>query len=348
VRRRLLRILALLLAGTAVALPLAWQNEIERPLLPPGAAPQLLNVPPGATADGVARELWAMGHLHHPLVFRALVHARGAAGRLRAGRYPIEPGLTLEQLVDRLQRGIAERHDVTIPEGRSILDMVELAAAQGVPRASFLDVVGDPSPVRDIDPRATDLEGYLFPDTYDVPQGEEAASTLVARMVQRFRSVVTPELPRIVASGLTLREVVTLASIVELETARAEERARIAAVFLNRLKKGMRLQTDPTVIYALRKAGRWDGNIRKQDLDLDSPYNTYRYAGLPPGPIGSPGRAAILAVLDPAPVKDLYFVSRNDGTHEFSETLGDHERAVDRFQRFRRSMRMPAAGRPGR
>jgi UPF0755 protein len=119
-------------------------------------------------------------------------------------------------------------------------------------------------------------------------------------------------------------------------------------VFLNRLGKGMRLQTDPTVIYALRKAGRWDGNIRKQDLDVDSPYNTYRYAGLPPGPIGSPGRAAILAVLEPAPVEDLYFVSRNDGTHEFSETLHDHERAVDRFQRFRRSMKMPAARPPAR
>jgi UPF0755 protein len=348
VRRRLLRSLILLLVGTGIALPLAWRNEIERSLLPPGAAPELLNVPPGATADSVARDLWAMGHVRHPLVFRALVHARGAAARLRAGRYPIEPGLSLEDLLDRLQRGIAERHDVTIPEGRSILDIVELAAAQGVPRAAFLAAVRDPSPVRDLDPKAADLEGYLFPDTYDVPQGEEAATALAARMVQRFRSVVTSELPRIARSGLTLREVVTLASIVELETAREEERSRIAAVFLNRLEKGMRLQTDPTVIYALRKAGRWDGNIRKQDLELDSPYNTYRYAGLPPGPIGSPGRAAILAVLEPAPVDDLYFVSRNDGTHEFSETLTDHERAVDRFQRYRRSMRMPAAAPGGR
>ena len=129
----------------------------------------------------------------------------------------------------------------------------------------------------------------------------------------------------------------TLASIVELETARASERPRIAAVFLNRLEKGMPLQTDPSIIYALKKAGRWDGNIRKRDLDIDSPYNTYRRPGLPPGPLGSPGREAILAVLEPAETKELYFVSRNDGTHEFSETLVEHNRAVDRYQRRRAS-----------
>jgi UPF0755 protein len=154
-------------------------------------------------------------------------------------------------------------------------------------------------------------------------------------MVLRFKSAIRPQLPQLERSGLTLRQVVTLASLVELETARAEERARIAAVFLNRLEKGMLLQTDPTVIYALKRAGPYDGNIRKKDLDIDSPYNTYRYAGLPPGPIASPGRVAILAVLEPAPVKDLYFVSRNDGSHEFSETLKQHQQAVNRYQRYR-------------
>jgi UPF0755 protein len=346
--RRLSRSAALLVVVAGLATPFAWRHEINRPLLPPGAAPQILNVPPGSTADSVAQELWALGFVRHPLEFRLLVHLRHAEGRLRAGRYPIDAGLSLQELLDRLERGVAERHDVTIPEGKAIQDIVELVAAQGVPRAAFLACAADASLVRDLDPQASDLEGYLFPDTYDVPTGEEAAGTLVARMVHRFRSVVAPELPRIAGSGLTLRQVVTLASIVELETARAEERSRVAAVFLNRIEKGMRLQTDPTIIYALRKAGRWDGNIRKADLELDSPYNTYRYVGLPPGPIASPGRAAILAVLDPAPVRDLYFVSRNDGTHEFSETLSEHERAVDRFQRFRHSMRLPAAAPPGR
>jgi UPF0755 protein len=156
-------------------------------------------------------------------------------------------------------------------------------------------------------------------------------------MTQRFRQVIAPELGRIAEKGLTVRQVVTLASIVELETARAPERPRIAAVFLNRLEKGMPLQTDPSIIYALRKAGRWDGDIRSRDFGIDSPYNTYRRAGLPPGPLGSPGREAIRAVLDPAETKELYFVSRNDGTHEFSETLAAHNRAVNRYQRRRAS-----------
>jgi UPF0755 protein len=156
-------------------------------------------------------------------------------------------------------------------------------------------------------------------------------------MLERFRAVIGPELPRIAGKGLTVRQVVTLASIVELETAQPGERPRIAAVFLNRLEKGMPLQTDPSVIYALKQAGRWDGNIRKKDLDIDSPYNTYVHPGLPPGPLGSPGKEAIRAVLEPAPGKELYFVSRNDGTHEFSETLDAHNRAVNRYQRHRAS-----------
>jgi UPF0755 protein len=154
-------------------------------------------------------------------------------------------------------------------------------------------------------------------------------------MVGRFRDVIGPELPRIERSGRSVREVVILASLVEMETARPEERPRIAAVFLNRLEKGMLLQTDPTIIYALKRKGTWDGNLRKRDLEMESPFNTYRVAGLPPGPISSPGREALQAVLEPAPVKDLYFVSRNDGSHQFSENLADHNRAVDLYQKRR-------------
>jgi cell division protein YceG involved in septum cleavage len=155
----------------------------------------------------------------------------------------------------------------------------------------------------------------------------------VARAVRRFREVMAPELPAVKAGPLTMRQVVTLASLVELETARPDERPRVAAVFLNRLKKKMLLQTDPTVIYALRKAEKYDGNIRKDDLEIDSPYNTYRYAGLPPGPIASPGRASLRAAVHPAEVPDLYFVSRNDGSHEFSRTLAEHQRWVNLYQK---------------
>jgi UPF0755 protein len=237
------------------------------------------------------------------------------------------------------------RNDVTFPEGKVLEEMADLAEAKGIPRQEFLAAARDPSLVRDLDPRAEDLEGYLFPDTYDLPRGENRGAVLVERMVRRFRDVVEPLRADLLAQKLTLREVVTLASVVEKETADPRERPRIAAVFQNRLARGMPLQTDPTVIYALRKAGRWDGNIRKKDLDIDSPYNTYRRPGLPPGPIASPGREAILATLHPADTKDLYFVSRNDGSHHFSETLSEHERAVDRYQRSRsaRARNAPAS-----
>jgi UPF0755 protein len=239
-------------------------------------------------------------------------------------------------MVDALARGDVVRNDVTIPEGRTIEESAALVAKAELDGDEFLAAARDPSLIADLDPDATDLEGYLFPDTYHVPLDTSPARALVERMVQRFRQVVTPELERIEKKGFTVREVVIIASLVELETAAVEERPRIAGVFLNRLERRMLLQTDPTVIYALKQEGRWDGNIRRRDLEMDSPYNTYRYAGLPPGPIGSPGREAILAVLDPLETRELYFVSRNDGTHHFSETLREHNRAVNRYQRRRR------------
>lgn len=312
---------------------------MRAPLRAAGDPPVALSVPPGASVAAIAQSLQALGYVRHPLVFKALVASLGAGANLKAGDYTLEGPLSLTQIVELLERGEAVRRDLTFPEGKHLEEMAALAAEGGLARDEFLAAARDPAPIRDLDPEAADLEGYLFPDTYDVPPGRVSAAALVGRMVARFRALMTPELPRVAQSGRTLRQVVTLASLVELETARADERARIAAVFLNRLKKGMPLQTDPTVIFALRRAGRWDGNIRKKDLEIDSPYNTYRRAGLPPGPIASPGRAALLAVLDPAPVADLYFVSRNDGSHEFNETLAAHERAVDRYQR-----RRPRAG----
>jgi UPF0755 protein len=334
-RRVGLALLALLVvAGGAWA---AWWHETRWPKIAQGAPPVRLVVPPGATADTIGRQLHGMGLVRHPLVFRALARARGAGAQLKAGEYALSGPLSLEGILGVLLRGDVVRRDLTVPEGRSLDEIAALVAAEGLALEAFLAAARDPAPVRDLDPVATDLEGYLFPDTYDVPQSPEAPRALVRRMTQRFREVIEPELARIAEQGLTVRQVVTLASIVELETARAAERPRIAAVFLNRLTKKMPLQTDPSIIYALKKAGRWDGNIRKRDFDIDSPYNTYRRAGLPPGPLGSPGREAILAVLAPAETKELYFVSRNDGTHEFSETLAAHNRAVDRYQRRRAS-----------
>jgi UPF0755 protein len=337
----------LLVLGALLALArFAWHYETQRPLRGVEAPPAALVVEQGASAEAIARQLHGLGLVRHPALFRALVLFTGAGGRLRAGEYELEGPLSLDDLVALLSRGDVVRRDVTFPEGRNIEEMAQLAATQGIAPAAFVAAARDETAIRDLDPAAEDLEGYLFPDTYDVSRRPEAATELVARMTQRFRDVIAPELPSLQERGLSLRELVTLASLVELETARADERPRIAAVFLNRLRKGMLLQTDPTVIYALRKAGRWDGNIRKADLDIDSPYNTYRNAGLPPGPIASPGRDALQAVLHPAAVEDLYFVSRNDGSHVFSRTLAEHERAVDQYQRRRATRAGGASPKP--
>lgn len=334
-----MRKLILFLLLVAGGLYLAWYHETRWPVRRASDPPQSLIVEPGTGIAEIGRQLHALGLVRHPEVFRALVVSRGAAGRLRAGEYALEGEMSLEDVVDKMVRGDVVRHLVTFPEGTDLEEMSRLVALQGLAPAAFLEAARDVSLVQDLDPEAKDLEGYLFPDTYEVePRRPDAAAALVRRMVQRHRAVVGPMLPQVRASGRSLREVVTLASLVELETARKEERPHIAAVFLNRLRRHVPLQTDPTVIYALRRAGTWDGNIRKGDLEIDSPYNTYRYAGLPPGPIANPGREAIRAVIEPLPSDDLYFVSRNDGSHQFSRTLAEHERAVDVYQRHRRAL----------
>jgi UPF0755 protein len=333
---RRLGLLVLLAAALAAASGLAWRYETQEPKLAAGAPTVKLVVPPGASGYDIGRKLEAAGLVRHPIVFRLLVRQKGLGGQLKAGEYALDGPLSLEDIVDLLARGEVVRNEVTIPEGRTLDETAALVAKGGIDLARFLETARDPSLIEDLDPEATDLEGYLFPDTYEIPLTPDPARGLVRRMVQRFREVIAPEQSRIAEKELTVREVVILASLVELETAAVEERSRIAAVFLNRLQKRMLLQTDPTIIYALKREGRWDGNIRRRDLEMDSPFNTYRHPGLPPGPIGSPGREAIVAVLDPADTRDLYFVSRNDGTHHFSQTLSEHNRAVDRYQRRRR------------
>jgi UPF0755 protein len=328
--RRLLLLVVLL----AAVLWAGWTYELRRPVHI-GEQPLTLTVEPGMGVRQIAHELHRMGLVRHPELFRAAVAARGVAGRLKAGEYALSGRVTLDGIVDKLARGEVIRRVVTFPEGSDLETMAQLVAAQGIAPAAFREAAREVSLVADLDPQAQDLEGYLFPDTYDVTRRADAAAALVRRMVQRFRAVITPELGAVQASGRTVREVVTLASVVERETALPQERARVAGVFLNRLKRRMPLATDPTIIYALRKAGRYDGNIRRADLDIDSPYNTYRRPGLPPGPIASPGRASLQAALHPAEVDELYFVSRNDGSHHFWRTFAEHQQAVAYYQRRR-------------
>lgn len=335
-----LRVAALLLLA-ALALRLWWRLETEAPLGGPVAE---IVVPPGDSTQGIAEKLAAAGLIKRPWSFALLVRLRGDGGRMKAGRYRFEGPYSLLDIEQKIVEGEVVRREVTFPEGRNMFDMAEIVTRAGLTSDGFLTAAKDPAIIADLDPQAKTLEGYLFPETYDLKDGSTEAA-LIADMVKVARGVfaelgLTSEGRTIAGQPLTLRQIVTLASIVELETAAPEERPRIAGVFLNRLRLGMRLQTDPTVIYALKLEGRYHGNIRKVDLSDESPYNTYRFAGLPPGPIGSPGRSALHAVLQPETTEDLYFVSRNDGTHVFSKLLRDHERAVDEFQR-RRSSRAP-------
>lgn len=341
-----IRIAALLLLA-ALGLRLWWRMETEAPL---GGPPAEIVVPPGASTQGIAEKLAAAGLVKRPWAFSLLVRLRGDGSRMKAGRYRFEGPYSLLDIEQKIVEGDVIRREITFPEGRNIFDMAEIGAKAGLSGEGFLAAAKDSGLITDLDPAAKTLEGYLFPETYDLKEGAGEAA-LIAEMVKHSRDVfgelgLTSE-GRVIASlPLNLRQIVTLASIVELETAAPEERPRIAGVFFNRLRIGMRLQTDPTVIYALKLEGRYNGNIRKVDLSRDSPYNTYRFAGLPPGPIGSPGRSALDAVLHPEKTDALYFVSRNDGTHVFSNRLSDHERAVDEFQRRRSGKAAKPSGSP--
>jgi UPF0755 protein len=297
---------------------------------------QFVEIPQGAGTDSIATRLAGAGIIRDTLSFRFELARTGTARKLQAGEYRFDRPMSVREVVEKIARGDVHLRPITFREGLTIRQMAELFESKGFGAASeFVAAASDAGPIRGTDPEARDLEGYLFPDTYAVPR-RTTPGQLVARMLAAFEQVLTPELrARAAARGLSVRQLVTLASIVEKETGHPDERPLVSAVCWNRLKIGMRLQVDPTVIYALERAGRYDGNITRDDLQIDSPYNTYRYAGLPPGPIAAPGRASLEAAANPANVPYLYFVSRNDGSHAFAATLDEHNRNVDEFQRNR-------------
>ena len=297
------------------------------------AGEQFVEIPAGSGPAAMARRLADAGVVRDPSAFRVAVWLRGAGRRLQAGEYRFDQPMTPAEVVDKIARGDVYVRSITFREGLTIRQMAELFESKGFgPAADFVAATRNAGIVRALDPAARDLEGYLFPDTYALPR-KATAEQLIARMVAAFENTLTPDLrARAAARGLSVRGFVTLSSIVEKETGRAEERGMVAAVYSNRLKIGMGLQCDPTVIYALERAGRYTGNLTREDLKFESPYNTYRYAGLPPGPIASPGRASLEATANPADVPYLYFVSRNDGSHAFASTLDEHNRNVFEYQ----------------
>jgi UPF0755 protein len=319
-------------AGAALAARSAWQR-VQEPYRGYTEREQFVDIPSGSGVAEIRRRLVASGVVRDDLTLRIALWSSGRARSLQAGQYHFDEPISAVDVVNRLARGDVYLERITFPEGLTLADMAEIYQTRGFGTAAdFRAAANRGMLVADLDDAARNLEGYLFPDTYGLPKGTTAAK-LVELMVDRFRDAYGASLRASAENqGLSTRAVVTLAALVEKETGQAEERPLVAAVYRNRLKRGMPMQADPTIVYALRLAGRYDGNIRKADLTLDSPYNTYRYPGLPPGPIAAPGKASLEAALAPADVPYLYFVSRNDGTHVFSETLTQHNANVTEYQ----------------
>lgn len=311
--------------------------ELGRAVVPPGslrAGPRTVEVPPQQGLLGIAQILADAGLIGSRIAFVTLAIFRGSARSLKAGEYDIPQGASILTILQLLETGRVKPHLIVLPEGFTVRDLARLLEAEDLARAGdVLRVASSPLFAQSLGIEADGVEGYLFPDTYQVTKGMRVEEIL-GRMVQRLRETIATRelLARAEERGLSLHALLTLASIIEKEAVLAEERPLIAGVFWNRLKRDMPLQADPTVSYAMGKDGRAP---TRDDLQVDHPFNTYRNRGLPPGPIGNPGRAAVEAALAPARVPYLYFVSIDARQHHFSSTLEEHQRAVARYRQHR-------------
>lgn len=325
-------LLLLLLGGAGALAAYGWW--LAQPYKGYAGPEKLVDVAPGTGAARILGQLGREGVLANPRVTRAYLVYVLHDPPLQAGQYRFAGPMTFGEVLRKLIRGDVVSRAVTVVEGFSLEEIAgQLAAGGAGSRDVFLRLMRSPALIADLDPAATDLEGYLFPETYRFRIGTPEAE-IVATLVKTFRSRFERHVrPLMAGSPASVREVVTLGSIVEKEARAAAERPVIAGVYRNRVLRRMGLDADPTVIFALRRLGRWDGTIHHEDLRVDSPYNTYRYPGLPPGPICSPGLPSLLAAARPAEVPYLYFVSRNDGTHVFASTLEEQNHNVDVWQR---------------
>jgi len=290
-----------------------------------------VQLPPGASTRAIAARLRDAGVLRRQWPFLLLHYVRPRL-TLKAGEYYFDQPVSPRDVIWKLRRGDVYLHAVTVPEGLTLFETAQALASTGLATAEEVQQAFlDPAPIAGIAPGAVNLEGYLFPDTYHFSR-PVTARQITAAMVKRFRSVYE-ELGRRHQPVRAVAETVTMASLVEKETGVAAERPLVASVFYNRLAIGMPLQCDPTVVYAAILAGRYRGTIYRSDLAFDSPYNTYKHPGLPPGPIANPGRASLEAAMAPATTSYLFFVSDGNGTHRFSTTMAEHDRAVAEYRR---------------
>lgn len=320
-------LLTVLLGGGYMAY--RYQQFGEQPLTVPAQGVRLV-VPPGASLRSVAHQLARDGVLDRPYLFRAMARIGGSAGQIKAGEYLIAPETTPRRLLQMLVAGEVVQHTLTIIEGWTFKQLMQAVRSHPALKQTLADA-DEQEVMAQLGVPDTHPEGWFYPETYHFPRGTSdldflrRAHRIMQQRLEAEWAERTEDLPL-----KSPYEALILASLIERETAVPAERTRIAGVFVRRLQKGMRLQTDPTVIYGMGDA--YDGNIRLRDLRADTPYNTYTRGGLPPTPIAMPSGASINAALNPAHGDELYFVSRGDGTHHFSATLEEHNAAVRRYQ----------------
>jgi UPF0755 protein len=324
---------AVLLA--AVCLLPALTGWLVKANTTPGPGPAsnvFFEVPKGRSVRAVAADLGHRKVIRNPLALTLAAELFYSRQRPKSGEYEFTFPASAKDVLFKMSRGRIYLRPLTIPEGLTADEVGELLGTLGgVDPGAFRSAFRRTALVSEWDAAAPDLEGYLFPDTYLVPRKVQAVE-LVEAMVAEFRKAFAEGWRRRAAElGMSVRDIVILASLIEKETALALERPLISAVFHNRLRVGMKLDCDPTVIYALRLEDKYSGRLLSRDLQFPSPYNTYLHAGLPPGPICSPGRSSLDAALYPAAESYLYFVAQGDGSHRFSRTFGEHQKAVQRY-----------------
>ena len=287
-------------------------------------------IPKGAGFIEIVNILDRAGMVKNKLFFSLLALSKGIAGHIKAGEYELISSMSPGEITDKLARGDIKAYWVTIPEDYTVKQIADLLVADNlVNEKTFLTVTTDPAFLASLNIRAASAEGYLYPDTYQFTR-TMTTREIVKTMVNQFWKKVTPPMvKRAQELGMTTTEFVTLASLIGKESGYKEEKALISAVFHNRLKKGMKLQSDPTAIYSF---DQYTSIVKRKHLDNNTPYNTYKIRGLPPGPIANPAIDSLQAALYPAPVNYLYFVSNNDGTHKFSSNLAAHAHAVLKYQ----------------
>jgi UPF0755 protein len=339
--RRAILIFVFLVLGTAAAAE--WVVEsLHQPYGNFPASGVFVDVPRGAARRTVARLLADQGVIRNRWLFEALTRRRSNR-TLQAGEYLFDRPATPLEVFDKIASGRIFVRELVVPEGFSTFEIADLVAREGLTtREDFLSAVRNPELARSFAPAAPSLEGFLFPATYQFPRhlsGQEIATAMVRHFQQQWQTVSAQAQN---VAGLSVQQVVTLASLVESETPQAEERPLVAGVFLNRLNHRVPLQCDPTVAYALQLAGKYTGKLEARDLHFESQYNTYRQTGLPPGPITNPGAMSLRAALDPAQTDLLYFVANAEGGHVFSRTLAEHNRNVAHYRQLLAEQRRAA------